>query len=113
VFFTRVGFAFQGRPLSAQVAVGGALQTFREQPIKTGAQLIRDWALQRLEHLSSDNWHDMAEADARLIADQLAKAGPLTATTRIEAEQAAKRLLIFAQWARSYALAATILARRS
>ena len=62
--------------------------------MKTGAQMIRDCeALQRLEHLSSGNWHDMADADARFIADQLSEAGPLTATARTEAMQAAKRLL--------------------
>ena len=81
--------------------------------MKTGAQMIRDCeALQRLEHLTSGNWHDMADADARFIADQLSEAGPLTATARTEAMQAAKRLLIFAQWSRSYALAAMLVARR-
>ena len=82
--------------------------------MKTGAQMIRDCeALQRLEHLTPRHWHDMADADARFIADQLAGAGPLTATARTEAIQAAKRLLIFAQWSRSYTLAATLLARRA
>jgi len=82
--------------------------------MKTGAQMIRDCeALQRLEHLSPGNWHDMADADARFIADHLSGAGPLTPTAKTEAIQAAKRLLIFAQWSRSYALAATIMARRA
>jgi hypothetical protein len=82
--------------------------------MKTGAQMIRDCeALQRLEQLTPGNWHDMADADARFIADQLAGAGPLTAEERSEAIQAAKRLLMFAQWSRSYALAATIVAKRA
>ena len=81
--------------------------------MKTGAQMIRDCeALQRLEHLTPRHWHDMADADARFIADQLAGAGPLTAAARTESVQAAKRLLIFAQWSRSYALAASILTKR-
>jgi hypothetical protein len=81
--------------------------------MKTGAQMIRDCeALQRLEHLTTGNWHDMADADARLVAKQLAGAGPLTAAARAEGIEAAKRLLMFAQWSRSYALATTILSRR-
>lgn len=75
--------------------------------------MIRDCeALQRLERLTPGNWHDMADADARLIAEQLSGAGPLTEAARIEGIQAAKRLLMFAQWSRSYALATTILPRR-
>jgi hypothetical protein len=81
--------------------------------MKTGAQMIRDCeALQRLEHLTPGNWHDMADADALFIADQLGASGPLTAAARTESIQAAKRLLMFAQWSRSYAMAATILAGR-
>jgi len=81
--------------------------------MKTGAQMIRDCeALQRLEHLTPGNWHDMADADALFIADQLAASGPLTAAARSEGIQAAKRLLMFAQWSRSYALTATILTGR-
>jgi hypothetical protein len=83
--------------------------------MKTGAQMIRDCeALQRLEHLSPGNWHDMADADARFIADQLAGAGPLTATARTEAIQAAKRLLTLRSVVTLVTLlAATILARRA
>ena len=80
---------------------------------KPGITRSIQYALQRLEHLTPGNWHDMADADARFIADQLAGAGRLTAAARTEAIQAAKRLLIFAQWSRSYALAASILARRA
>ena len=81
--------------------------------MKTGAQMIRDCeALQLLEHLTVGNWHDMADADAQLVADQLAQAEPLSAAARAEAVQAAKRLLIFAQWSRSYALAASIITKR-
>ena len=81
--------------------------------MKTGAQMIRDCeALQRLEHLTAGNWHDMADADAKLLADQLAVPGPLTPAARTEAVQAAKRLLIFAQWSRSYAVATSILTKR-
>ena len=81
--------------------------------MKTGAQMIRDCeALQRLEHLTAGNWHDMADADAKLLTEQLALPGPLTPETRTEAVQAAKRLLIFAQWSRSYAVATSILAKR-
>ena len=81
--------------------------------MKTGAQMIRDCeALQRLENLTPCNWHDMADADARFIADQLASPGPLSAAARAEGVQAAKRLLMFAQWSRSYTLAATVLTRR-
>ena len=81
--------------------------------MKTGAQMIRDCeALQQLEHLTVGNWHDMADADAQLVADQLAQPGHLSAAARAEAVQAAKRLLIFAQWSRSYALAASIITKR-
>jgi hypothetical protein len=81
--------------------------------MKTGPQMIRDCeALQRLEHLTPGNWHDMADADARLVANQLARTGPLTGAARTEGIEAARRLLMFAQWSRSYALATTILSRR-
>jgi hypothetical protein len=81
--------------------------------MKTGAQMIRDCeALQKLEHLTVGNWHDMADADAELLAHQLAAPEPLTAAARAEAAEAAKRLLMFAQWSRSYALATSIYIRR-
>jgi hypothetical protein len=81
--------------------------------MKTGPQMIRDCeALQRLEHLTPGNWHDMADADARLVANHLARTGPLTGAARTEGIEAARRLLMFAQWSRSYALATTILSRR-
>ena len=81
--------------------------------MKTGAQMIRDCeALQQFEHLTVGNWHDMADADAKLLADQLEQSGPLSTAAKAEAVQAAKRLLIFAQWSRSYALAASIITKR-
>ena len=37
--------------------------------MKTAMQMVQDCeALQELEHLTADNWHDMAEADACLVA---------------------------------------------
>ena len=78
--------------------------------MKTGRQMVQDCeALQRLEHLTAENWHDMAEADARLVVAAISSAS-LTGTDVI---QAAQRLLMYTYWFRSYTLAVTTLAARS
>jgi len=81
--------------------------------MKTGAQMMRaSEALQRLEHLTADNWHDMAEADAGLVV-QIAKMPELNDQDRLELTRAAERLRFYAYWARSYTLAVmTINAKR-
>jgi hypothetical protein len=62
--------------------------------------MMRDCeALQRLEDLTADNWHDMAEADAALLA-QLAKTPNLNDEKRGELVRAAERLRFYAHWAR-------------
>ena len=40
--------------------------------MKIGEQIVIDCeSLQSLEALTADNWHDMAEADAKLVARRL------------------------------------------
>ena len=64
-----------------------------------------------LEHLTADNWHDMAEADATLLV-RLAATPTLNDEKRGELVRAAERLRFYAYWARSYTLAVmTIRAR--
>lgn len=73
--------------------------------MKTAAEMMRDCeALQRLEHLTADNWHDMAEADATLLV-QLARAPTLNDEKRGELIGAAERLRFYAHWSRAYTLA--------
>ena len=80
--------------------------------MKTGPQMVRDCeALQRLEDLTADNWHDMAEADAALIV-QLAKAPHLNEEKRNELVRAAERLRFFAYWSRSYTAAVMSISAR-
>jgi hypothetical protein len=80
--------------------------------MKTGAQMMRDCeALQRLEDLTADNWHDMAEADAALLV-QLAKTPNLSDAKCGELARAAQRLRLYAYWARSYALAVMTISAR-
>jgi len=81
--------------------------------MKTGAEMMRACeALQRLEHLTADNWHDMAEADATLVV-QLVRTPKLNDEKRGELISAAERLRFYAHWSRSYTLAVmTISARR-
>ena len=80
--------------------------------MKTGAQMMRDCeALQKLEHLTADNWHDMAEADATLVV-QLGKTPKLNDEKRRELRMAAERLRFYAHWARSYTLAVMTISAR-
>ena len=80
--------------------------------MKTGAQMVRDCeALQRLEHLTADNWHDMAEADATLVV-QLVKALELNDEKREALLRAAERLRFYAHWSRSYNLAVMTISAR-
>ena len=81
--------------------------------MKTGAQMMRACeALQRLEDLTADNWHDMAEADAALVV-QLTELPELNDRDRLELTRAAERLRFYAYWARAYTLAVmTVSARR-
>ena len=80
--------------------------------MKTGAQMMRDCeALQRLEDLTADNWHDMAEADAALLV-QLAQTPNLNDEKRGELVRAAERLRFYAHWARSYTLAVMTISAR-
>ena len=69
-------------------------------------------ALQRLEHLTAENWHDMAEADARLVVAAISSAS-LDQITGTDVIQAAQRLLMYTYWSRSYTLAVMTLAARS
>ena len=56
--------------------------------MKNGTRMIKDCeALQQLEHLTADNWHDMVEADARLVVAQLASVGSQSGTEVINAAQ--------------------------
>lgn len=67
--------------------------------------------LQKLESLTADNWHDMAEADAALLV-QLAKTPHLNDAKRSELVGAAERLRFYAYWARSYTLAVMTISAR-
>ena len=79
--------------------------------MKNGTRMIKDCeALQKLEHLTADNWHDMVEADARLVVAQLASA---RSPTGMEVIRAAERLLLYAYWFRSSNIAAIALERRT
>ena len=79
--------------------------------MKNGTRMIKDCeALQQLEHLTADNWHDMVEADARLVVAQLASA---RSQTGLEVIKAAERLLLYAYWSHSSTLAALTMGRRA
>jgi len=79
--------------------------------MKNGTRMIKDCeALQKLEHLTADNWHDMVEADARLVVAQLDSA---RSPTGMEVIRAAERLLLYAYWSRSSNIAAIALERRT
>ncbi len=81
--------------------------------MKTGEQIVHDCeSLQRLETLTADNWHDMAEADAKLVTRLLVSSRPITDAERVELAKAAQRLLIYSCWCRSYTLAVMTLAQR-
>ena len=63
--------------------------------MKTAMQMVQDCeALQELEHLTADNWHDMAEADACLVAARMASVKPLEDPACAELARAAQRLLM-------------------
>jgi len=63
--------------------------------MKTAAEMMRACeALQRLEHLTADNWHDMAEADATLVV-QLVRTPKLNDEKRGELISAAERLRFY------------------
>jgi hypothetical protein len=80
--------------------------------MKTGAQMTRDCeALQRLEHITAEDWHDMAEADAALLV-QLVRTPKLNDEERSELVRAAERLRFYAYWARSYTLALMTISAR-
>ena len=79
--------------------------------MKSGTRMSKDCeALQKLEHLTADNWHDMVEADARMVVAQLASSRP---PTGLEAIKVAERLLLYAYWSRSSNIAAIALERRT
>jgi len=80
--------------------------------MRTAEQIILDCeALQQLEPMTSSNWHDMAEADARLIADGIDPRKVLSDALRAELAVASKRLLLYSIWCRSYTTAVKALAR--
>ena len=82
--------------------------------MKTAMQMIQDCeALQKLEQLTADNWHDMAEADASLVASRMASVRGLGEPACAELAGAARRLLMYAHWCRAYTLAVMTLAARS
>jgi hypothetical protein len=63
--------------------------------MKTATQMNQDCeALQEFEHLTADNWHGMAEADAYLVASRMASVKPLGDPACAELARAAQRLLI-------------------
>ena len=79
--------------------------------MKSGTRMIKDCeALQKLEHLTADNWHDMVEAHAHLVVAQLAAGSAQSGT---EVIKAAERLLLYAYWSHSSNLAAMTMGRRS
>jgi len=79
--------------------------------MKSGTRMIKDCeALQKLEHLTADNWHDMVEADARLVVAQLVRVGGESGTDAI---RAAERLLLYAYWSHASNLAALSMERRT
>ena len=81
--------------------------------MKIGEQIVIDCeSLQSLEALTADNWHDMAEADAKLVARRLVSDRWITDAQRVELAAAAQRLLIYSRWCRSYTLAVMTLAKR-
>jgi len=48
--------------------------------------------------MTASNWHDMAEADARLIADGIEPRKVLSDAHRVELAVASKRLLLYSFW---------------
>ncbi len=81
--------------------------------MKTGEQIVLDCeSLQGLEVLTADNWHDMAEADAKLVARGLVSNCPISDAQRVALATAAQRLLIYSCWCRSYTLAVMTLTQR-
>ena len=80
--------------------------------MRTAEQMILDCeSLQKLERLTPDNWHDMAEADARLIAIQIDPRKALSDAHRVELAMASQRLLLYSFWCRSYTTSLKALAR--
>ena len=80
--------------------------------MKTAEQIILDCeALQQLEPMTAANWHDMAEADARLIADGIDPRQVLSDAHRVELALASKRLLLYSFWCRSHTASLKALAR--
>ena len=80
--------------------------------MRTAEQIILDCeALQQLEPMTASNWHDMAEADARLIADGIDPGKVLSDAYRVELAVASKRLLLYSFWCRSYTTAVKALTR--
>ena len=78
--------------------------------MKSGTRMIKDCeALQKLEHLTADNWHDMVEADARSVVAQLV---PVDAQSGTDVIRAAERLLLYAYWSHASNLAALTMGRR-
>jgi len=80
--------------------------------MKTAKQILLDCeALQELEHLTPNNWHDMAEADARLIANRVDPRKVLSDAQSVELAMASQRLLLYSFWCRSYTTAVKALTR--
>ncbi len=80
--------------------------------MRTAEQIILDCeALQQPEPMTASNWHDMAEADARLIADGIDPRKVLSDAQSVELAMASQRLLLYSFWCRSYTTTFRALAR--